>query len=85
MAVALKPEHRPSNLSHLVVVDMVPKSVRMGASFRNYLQKMKEINEQHVKTVSEADQMLATIEPVRACALFNSRSSIETRLTLLFA
>lgn len=64
MTLALNPSIRPSNLSHLIVVDMAPKSGQMSSLFLKYLEKMKEIDQKHVRDMSEADRMLAEVEQV---------------------
>lgn len=52
----------PELVSKLVVVDMPPVSLRLGRSFRQYIEAMKEIEAAQVSKQSEADAILARYE-----------------------
>ncbi|KAG1473001.1 hypothetical protein G6F56_001207 [Rhizopus delemar] len=70
----------PELVSKLVVVDMPPVPIKLGRSFRKYVQAMKEIEESKVSKQSEADAILAQYEKdqgIRMFLLTNMKRSSE--------
>ncbi|KAI9276192.1 Alpha/Beta hydrolase protein [Sporodiniella umbellata] len=57
-------------VSKLVVIDMPPVSLKLGRSFRKYIQAMKEIEESQVTKQSEANTILAKYEPDQGIRMF---------------
>lgn len=63
MALALNPALPSGTLSHLVSVDMTPAKGPISAEFREYVNAMVEIEDAHVSSRGEADEILARTEP----------------------
>lgn len=61
MALALQ---SPKLVANLVAVDNAPVDAVLGRDFAGYVRAMKKIEEASVTRQSEADQILAEIEPV---------------------
>ena len=52
-------------LSQLIVVDIAPARGEMSDEFKMYVRAMKTIEEKHVHSRKEADQVLRDFEKVR--------------------
>ncbi|EIN03941.1 alpha/beta-hydrolase [Punctularia strigosozonata HHB-11173 SS5] len=74
MAVALSDALPPGLLEHLIIVDIAPSKGSLSPEFQRYIEVMHQIEQAHISTRKEADQMMKSVEPdpsVRAFLLTN--------------
>lgn len=64
MAVALSPVLPAGAVDHLVVADIAPSSTLLSPEFRGYIEAMRKIEKSRVGSRQEAQDILASYEPV---------------------
>jgi hypothetical protein len=71
MALALK---SPDLVANLIAVDNAPVDVMLGKDFATYIRAMKKIQEAGCTRQSEADKLLAEVEPVSIPGVCKAKS-----------
>ena len=74
MAVALDPELPPELLAQLIVVDIAPARGALSPEFQGYIEAMKRIEANQVKTRQEADRVLQPYEQVPSHTHMSNRT-----------
>ena len=64
MAVALSTELPADTIEHLIVVDIAPSYTALSTEFQGYIDAMNKIEQSEVSSRREAQDILATYEPV---------------------
>lgn len=68
MALALDPhfDTRTNLLKNLIVVDIAPVKAKMSPQFRSYVEAMRRIESEKLKSRKEASELLSTYEKVNS-------------------
>jgi hypothetical protein len=77
MAVALSPELPANAVENLIVADIAPSNGALSTEFQGYVEGMNKIEQSKVNSRREAQDILASYEPVRRKLLPRNECTYE--------